>query len=308
MIALLQISWRMWQLKNFENRPVFDEVMCRLRRLSFFGPPCSQGVPNIFRAPTYMAHCAVAQLSHEVPRWLYISKTRSAWQSQTWDRPAQQVGVDCQFMYSKFLSQLRHQPNDPENRTLKSRGKWNCVSLQCTSTSGVSIFAPIHFRLWAKVHYFAWKTLVRISPLSPKLSRFSRWILRQILNFRDWNFVGGPPSPLEDGLGSVSQSVTRVKIWGDSTAYGRNIDSRKNLLGLVNMSHHNFFCLWTKDNQIFFSQRGRGSGWSSFFQMFDMSFRFGDIRDQSPKPWQIAPKFRRFLALPNFRGRAFQKL
>jgi len=30
----------------------------------------SQGVPKIFRAPTYMAHCtvfAIAQLSHEVP-------------------------------------------------------------------------------------------------------------------------------------------------------------------------------------------------------------------------------------------------
>jgi len=41
MIALLQISWRMWQWKNFENRPVFDEVMCRLRWLTFFGPPCT---------------------------------------------------------------------------------------------------------------------------------------------------------------------------------------------------------------------------------------------------------------------------
>jgi len=26
MITLVQISWRMWQWKNFENRPVFDEV------------------------------------------------------------------------------------------------------------------------------------------------------------------------------------------------------------------------------------------------------------------------------------------
>jgi len=37
----------------------------------------SQGAPKIFRAPTYRAHCAVfaiAQLSHEVPHWLYISK------------------------------------------------------------------------------------------------------------------------------------------------------------------------------------------------------------------------------------------
>jgi len=41
MIAILQIFWRMWQWKNFENRPVFDEVMCRQRRLTFFGPPCT---------------------------------------------------------------------------------------------------------------------------------------------------------------------------------------------------------------------------------------------------------------------------
>ena len=38
----------------------------------------SQGVPKISRAPTYRAHYAVifaiAQLSHEVPHWLYISK------------------------------------------------------------------------------------------------------------------------------------------------------------------------------------------------------------------------------------------
>jgi len=30
----------MLQCTNFENLPVFDEVMCRLRWLTFFGPPC----------------------------------------------------------------------------------------------------------------------------------------------------------------------------------------------------------------------------------------------------------------------------
>ena len=44
------------------------------------------------------------------------------------------------------------------------------------------------------------------------------------------------------------------------------------------------------------------------FQMFDMSISSGDIRDQSRKLSEIAPKFERFLALPNFLGRAFQKL
>ena len=46
----------------------------------------------------------------------------------------------------------------------------------------------------------------------------------------------------------------------------------------------------------------------NFFQMFDMSISSGDIRDQSRKLSEIAPKFGRFLALPNFWGRAFQML
>ena len=76
---------------------------------------------------------------------MVVNKTRSAGKSPTCGRPAPRVRVDCQFRYSKFLSQQRHLPNDPENRTVEQRGKWNCVSLRCTSTSGVSIFAPIPF-------------------------------------------------------------------------------------------------------------------------------------------------------------------
>ena len=39
-----------------------------------------------------------------------------------------------------------------------------------------------------------------------------------------------------------------------------------------------------------------------FFQMFDMSISSGDIRDQSRKLSEIAPKFGRFLALQIFGG------
>ena len=39
-----------------------------------------------------------------------------------------------------------------------------------------------------------------------------------------------------------------------------------------------------------------------------MPTRSGDIRDQSRKLSEVAPKFGRFLTLPNFRGRAFQKV
>jgi len=42
--------------------------------------------------------------------------------------------------------------------------------------------------------------------------------------------------------------------------------------------------------------------------MFDMSIRSIDIRDQSRKLSEIAPKFGRFLAIPILLGRAFQKL
>jgi len=42
--------------------------------------------------------------------------------------------------------------------------------------------------------------------------------------------------------------------------------------------------------------------------MFDMLIHSRDTRDQSRKLSEIAPKFGRLLALPNFWGRAFQKL
>jgi len=42
-----KISWRMWQWKKFENRPVFDEVMCRLRRLTFLAHPVFGNAPKL---------------------------------------------------------------------------------------------------------------------------------------------------------------------------------------------------------------------------------------------------------------------
>ena len=42
----------MWQWKNFENRPVFDEVMCRLRRLTFLAHPVYWSKPT--RYPIYI--------------------------------------------------------------------------------------------------------------------------------------------------------------------------------------------------------------------------------------------------------------
>ena len=102
MTTLLQISWRMWQWKNFENRPVFDEVMCRQRRLTFFGPPCILSAAETvgygfwqyksyadIRRRSLVRWCQMRvralvenasfllrslYLPYEVPHWLYISK------------------------------------------------------------------------------------------------------------------------------------------------------------------------------------------------------------------------------------------
>jgi len=38
LITLLQISWRMWQWNSCENRPVFDDVIRRLRTTVDFWP------------------------------------------------------------------------------------------------------------------------------------------------------------------------------------------------------------------------------------------------------------------------------
>jgi len=68
------------------------------------------------------------------------------------------------------------------------------------------------------------------------------------------------------------------------------------------------FCLWTKVHH--FSPKVEGVVVDQvFFQMFDISIRSGDIRDQSRKLSEIAPEFG-FLttSVPNFWRWAFQKL
>ena len=74
------------------------------------------------------------------------------------------------------------------------------------------------------------------------------------------------------------------------------------------MHLYNFFVCGPKFTRLL-SSNVRGAVVDQLlFQIFDMPTRSGDIRDQSRKLSEIAPKFGRFLALPNFRGRAFQKL
>ena len=109
-------------------------------------------------------------LAHPVcTLWFKTAKTRNVWQSPTWGRPAPQFRVDYQFSYSKFLSQQRQLPNDPENCTLEPRGIWNCVRLQCTSTSGVSISVPIRFSFVDKSSPRRLENFGEDIPTSPKV-------------------------------------------------------------------------------------------------------------------------------------------
>jgi len=79
-------------------------------------------------------------------------------------------------------------------------------------------------------------------------------------------------------------------------------------LGWVNMSPYNFFFVFGPKITNFFTQRGRSCSWLNTFRICDTLICSGDIRDQSWKLSEIAPKFGRFFTLPNFMGRAFQKL
>ena len=49
--------------------------------------------------------------------------------------------------------------------------------------------------------------------------------------------------------------------------------------------------MWTKVHQVAFGQSERGCCWSTTFQIFDVATRSGDIRGQSRKLSEIAPKF-----------------
>jgi len=51
--------------------------------------------------------------------------------------------------------------------------------------------------------------------------------------------VKGAPPPVEGALLRLSDSLACVKIWGRSTAKGRNMVFRKMRLGYVNMSAYN---------------------------------------------------------------------
>ena len=65
--------------------------------------------------------------------------------------------------------------------------------------------------------HVVWKSFVSILPPAPKLLRLTRWIFKPNFKFSPLKFFGRPPSQLGCVLGSLGQSVARLKISGRST-------------------------------------------------------------------------------------------
>jgi len=69
-------------------------------------------------------------------------------------------------------------------------------------------------KLWPLPHGTSYgKSFMRILPLTRKLYGLIRWILGQIIHFRDKKFYGEAPSLFGCALASIGQSVARIKIW-----------------------------------------------------------------------------------------------
>jgi len=88
----------------------------------------------------------------------------------------------------------------------------------------------------------------------------------------------------------------------------RNVVSRKMATWVGQYEPTDLFWSWTKVHQTFSVNVEGVLAHQVFFQTFDMSICSGDIRDQSRKLTEIAPKFGRSFGPPNFFWGAFQKL
>ena len=102
------------------------------------------------------------------------------------------------------------------------------------------------------------KSLVRILPLVRKLLTLKRWIIGQILNFRDENFLGGPHLTLGCALARLGQSLARVKlsVSGLSTPYGPKYSLQKKVHQGVNLFSSITFSFVDQSTQTFLSNVG----------------------------------------------------
>ena len=121
--------------------------------------------------------------------------------------------------------------------------------------------------------------------------------------------MGIPPSQLGCALGSLGQSVARLKISGRSTRNGRNVISRKISTLVGQYEPTELFCLWTKVHQIFFAQRPKGLWLITFFsdvRYVDPFRRY--LRSKSNVVKNRAKILTFFWPSQFFWGQVFQKL
>ena len=120
------------------------------------------------------------------------------------------------------------------------------------------------------------------------------------------NIFGGPPSQLGCALGSLGQSLARVKISGHSTSQGPKYSLPKKVHQSVNLLEEITSSFVERSTQTFFIQRGSGCRFSRAFPIFDVLIRSGDIRDQSRKLSEIAKNFGLFLPSQIIGGKPFK--
>ena len=142
---------------------------------------------------------------------------------------------------------------------------------------------------------------VRILPLTRKLLRRIRWILSPIFNFRDYNFLGGPPSQLGCALDSLGQSLARVKVSGRSTPWGPRYSIPKKCILVGPISHLNLGNYWTKVHGICFLEFRRNRSRYICYYDLDVLSRSGDIRGHSRTLQKIDRNFACFWP-PEFFG------
>ena len=99
MQTLLQISWRVRQWKNYENRPTFDEVIVKIKRCTFFLRHSvllvlichlffSKNLQHLMQRVSLLPHCAITvyamalcqsvsqSVSLSIRSWCFIKRAK----------------------------------------------------------------------------------------------------------------------------------------------------------------------------------------------------------------------------------------
>ena len=154
--------------------------------------------------------------------------------------------------------------------------------------------------------HVVWKMFRADTPASPEVIVAHTPNFKPNFKFLRLKFSGGPPFQLGFALGSLGQSVARVKISGRSTLWGPRCSlPRKIHLGRSMLANKTF--LFVDQSSTDFFHRTRKESLSiTFLSDFVVVPEIFAIKVESCKKslWILYV----FFAVPNFRGPAFQKL